>query len=602
VAEAHEEAGRIVTDGHDLVVTENPSQTTGEDGSEQVAARWRPWTVVPVVLPKWVRYVLIVGVVIGIALGAFLRIWALGREPVNADEAVVGLMAHEILHGHFSAFYWGQNYGGAEPYVVALVFALVGQSAFSLGLTPVLLAAIAAILTWRIGRRLFTPQIAIAAGLVAWVWPEVFIWQSTLEYGFRFAVLDVGLGAVLCTLDLLSRPPGLRRRIDATAIGLLLGVGWWASPEIAYFAIPIIFIILVDLVRRRLLVTVTEFALALVTFVVGALPWIVANIASGAASLHSGPQPDPSFTSHLETLRQHVVPIYLGLALPVSGRFVVPHELGRLLEVVALVLALAICAALVVFKRGIVVVAMVVIFPVVFAASPATWFWQDGRYAINIVPADALLAAAGTDALVDAIARRRRVGIRVDSGVARALALTLIVVLAGVVTVVDARLIAPFRPGSPTGPSATWTSWHTDATGYASTLSNELVTAGIHDVISGYWVATSLTFVSNGTVTASDVRYDRRPEYLAQIERAHFAYLFVRPTRAAAVANVVGSTLLDPGCAVASDRCLTSGTLLTFLARRGIAARVIEIGDFEVVRPATWVSPDAVFRFAGIPR
>ena len=54
---------------------------------------------------------------------------------------MAGLMARNILNGHFQAFFWGQGYGGLEPYFVAIVFAIFGQSALSLGLTPVILTA-----------------------------------------------------------------------------------------------------------------------------------------------------------------------------------------------------------------------------------------------------------------------------------------------------------------------------------------------------------------------------------------------------------------------------------------------------------------------------
>src|SRR5665213_1722445 len=57
-----------------------------------------------------------VAVVVLAIMGLGIRVWALGRHAINADQAVVGLMAEQILHGHFSAFYWGQSYGGGEPY------------------------------------------------------------------------------------------------------------------------------------------------------------------------------------------------------------------------------------------------------------------------------------------------------------------------------------------------------------------------------------------------------------------------------------------------------------------------------------------------------
>ena len=182
------------------------------------------------------RIVLGALVAAGMLAGVFLRLWALGRQPVSSDVAVVGLMAHEILRGHFSAFYWGQHYGGGEPYVVALLFAIFGQSSFTLDLTTVVLDAVATVLIWRIGRRLFTPGAGIAAALLFWVWPEVYIWQSTVEYGFRFLALVCGLACLLAALRL-SAPPEVEPPAGAlwwALLGLSVGVGWWCTPEILY--------------------------------------------------------------------------------------------------------------------------------------------------------------------------------------------------------------------------------------------------------------------------------------------------------------------------------------------------------------------------------
>ena len=100
------------------------------------------------------RTVIVVTVAIAVVAGSLLRSWYLFHAPSTSDEAVVGLMANAILHGHFSAFYWGQAYGGAEPYAVAGMFALFGHSDLVLRLTPVLLFGGAALLTWRATLRL----------------------------------------------------------------------------------------------------------------------------------------------------------------------------------------------------------------------------------------------------------------------------------------------------------------------------------------------------------------------------------------------------------------------------------------------------------------
>src|SRR5439155_5825599 len=48
---------------------------------------------------------------------------------LDADEAVLGLMARHILHGHFPIFFYGQNYlGSIEAFWTAVLFALFGAT------------------------------------------------------------------------------------------------------------------------------------------------------------------------------------------------------------------------------------------------------------------------------------------------------------------------------------------------------------------------------------------------------------------------------------------------------------------------------------------
>ena len=48
--------------------------------------------------------------------------------PIWGDEAIVGIMARAIDGGHFTAFYWGQHYGGLESYLVAASLKIGGAA------------------------------------------------------------------------------------------------------------------------------------------------------------------------------------------------------------------------------------------------------------------------------------------------------------------------------------------------------------------------------------------------------------------------------------------------------------------------------------------
>ena len=103
---------------------------------------------------------LVVGLVIAaLAAGTLFRVWFLFHEGVGADEATIGLMARAITHGHFSAFFWGQDYGGAEAYVVSLGFFVAGASIWVIKGTAIALFAVSALLTYFLTRRLTRSKI-----------------------------------------------------------------------------------------------------------------------------------------------------------------------------------------------------------------------------------------------------------------------------------------------------------------------------------------------------------------------------------------------------------------------------------------------------------
>ena len=124
-------------------------------------------------------------VVLAGAYGVLLRVWLLAHMSLFGDEAVVGLMGRGILAGHFDAFYWGQHYGGAEPYVVAAVLGPINGGPMGLNATPAVLAAAAAVLVFfvlRTGRA--NRRLAAVGAAMVWVWPYAAVWNSVREIGF----------------------------------------------------------------------------------------------------------------------------------------------------------------------------------------------------------------------------------------------------------------------------------------------------------------------------------------------------------------------------------------------------------------------------------
>ena len=395
-----------------------------------------------------------------------------------------------------------------------------------------ILDAIAALLVFALGRRLFSAAVGVVAAMLFWIWPEAVLWQSTIEYGFRFATLDCGLGASVIALRVAAGGeissasttprPALRRRrrIDLAALGLLLGLGFWCSPEIAYFAIPIAFVLGFRLIRRRLRLGFGGLVLVAAAMVVGGLPWIWANLWSNFSSFHPATQPHPQFSEHFQVFQRHALPIALGLQLHGDGAWIGGATFGRIMEVIAVVGAVLFLAWCLFEQKGRLSSSSF--------ASPFrcctlslalfTWYLvRHGRYVLY----------TATDA-GDLVGRRRGRG---SSGTFRCLpargsereflAFPVVVVLALALTLLGAYRLGPFRPDHVAGtPAATWTSVQSNPNDFEVTLADDLKRVGATQVFAGYWLAYPLTFVSGGSVTATDLLFARNPAYLREVSRA----------------------------------------------------------------------------------
>ncbi len=338
---------------------------------------------------------LVVAIVIAGLVGLAVRLWFLGNAPINSDEATVGLMAHEILHGHNSAFYWGQDYGGVEPYVVASLMAVFGQSALTLTATPALLSLAGALLVWRIGIRLFPTMAAVCAAALTWVWSESSLWNSTRELGLHQVCLVLGLVAMLWSLRIIQRirSSGVDRILDWAVFGGAIGLGFWASPEIVYFAVPSAIVAMLALRGRTVVEVLARVGVSAGIAVIGALPWLVATLKGGGSTFPASPVPYPS---RLATFFSHVLPMTLGLRIEGAGAWEGSAAVGMVLYgvlLVALVSAVVIVALRT--RDGLVLALTVVLFPFLYAAFPTSWFWNDGRYAIGVGPIVSLVLIGG---------------------------------------------------------------------------------------------------------------------------------------------------------------------------------------------------------------
>jgi 4-amino-4-deoxy-L-arabinose transferase-like glycosyltransferase len=328
-------------------------------------------------------------------VGIGLRIWAwlIPQGALDADEAVVGLLSRSILHGSLPAFFPGQGYGGTqEEWLSAPLVGVFGMQTWAIRLPVIVLWAVAALLVWRIGLRVLDPFRAAVAGVLFWVWPTYFVWKSERAHGFYGSELVLGLLVLLLVLRLDER---ITRR-DLALLGLALGCGLWSSPQVAIVALPA----LGRLVWRHREV-VRGAAVVVAGAVVGALPWLIANVRHGWPSLHPGPNEGP-WSEHVHNLVVATLPQALGLRLAWSFEW-----LGTPFIALALYALLAVGFLWLLWKRpaGLTpLLLVVVLFPIFYFVSPYTWLQSEPRYLTLVVPLFVLLLAYAASSVVRAAA------------------------------------------------------------------------------------------------------------------------------------------------------------------------------------------------------
>ena len=543
------------------------------------SARWLPWVLVALA---------------GI-YGALVRLCLLAHLPLFGDEAVVGLMARGILNGRLDAFYWGQSYGGAEPYVVAAVLGPFNGGPMGLNGTPAILAAAASFLAYGALRTSATSRRLAALGAaMVWVWPYAATWNSVREIGFRGATLCCGLLLVLCCLRVHRDRAGPATRV---LLGLAAGAGWWASPEIVYFALPAVVLLVAGWDRlfqpRRWSAPwrITPLLLTVGGAVVGALPWLYANVRSSSSSFHLGTPPPAGFgyPTRLSIFVHHVLPSQLGLRGVPGGAWVGGDTVGHAVFAVALVLLALLLvrvvwaarlgrAAAPLLAAGVAVVA----FPFLYALFPTSWYWADGRYGVYLPPLLVLLAvwslpsalptaANAPTTRVGSHARHRR------PAVGAALALAGTGLAFGAVSTVA---VAHESASVPTHPTAFFTAW-SDPNHATRQVIRTLVAHHIRTAYGDYWTAYVLDFLAPDAVTISPSPLDpRRSVGLARAvadSRAP-AWLFFAPGQEAAAGYAFSNPEPGPGG-------YTQGAFVAYLTAHGDGYHVVRLGVLDAVVP-----------------
>ena len=546
----------------------------------------------------------IVIVVVALAgiFGALERLWLLFHLPLFGDEAVVGLMVRQIDRGQFPTFYWGQQYGGVEPYVAALVGHVV-PGPIGLNATASLLALVAAVMVGLVvqetsGNR----RAALLAGALAWVWPYVVVWNSTRELGFHFVTLALGLALLYFAVRVCR---GHQGPMTLLALGACAGIGWWSSPEIAYFALPA-GVVLVGSWRRwtdgwSARVDPWPMTLFGIGVVAGALPWLVTNVHTGFASLSqsSAPTGTTTYGGRLVVFVEKVLPTELGLRTLGTGRWVGGRLLGHLLYGVSLVvLTGCILVAGLAIRRGrrslplFAAAVGVAAFPFVFAANPGSGFWLDGRYGVDFSFLVAMLALSVLVEVSASRSGRRLTTGAVHFGVARSrasrVATRRVVAVGSTAVAVAALLTAVAAQGTSGTPIASVTGFFSgwqNPNAAVDQVTRSMEAAGIRFAYSDYWISYTLDDVDPSLVVSPSPLDPVRSKSiaLAVAGARHPAWLFFATGKEAAA----GTAFSNPETGPAG---YSESAFVSMITRESIGYHVVHLGVLDAVVPDRPVS------------
>src|SRR5919202_114499 len=168
-----------------------------------------------------------IGLAVALVIGLAVRLAVIASPlgEIDADEAVVGLMARHIAFlGERPVFYWGQPYlGSLEAFTAAPLFVLFNSSTVLLKLVPTAYSLGFVWLSGLLARQLFGDGVGLATAAYLAIPPSMWAVWSTKARGGYAELLFLGEALLLASLALArSRSPRL-----ALLWGILAGLTFW---------------------------------------------------------------------------------------------------------------------------------------------------------------------------------------------------------------------------------------------------------------------------------------------------------------------------------------------------------------------------------------
>lgn len=155
------------------------------------------------------------------------------RVPFSSDQAVVGLMARDILAGvEHPIFYYGSTYAGTlESHILAVAFAVFGPTTTVYRGVMAVFVCLTAAGVFATTRRFFGRGASAIAGAYLALPPFFFVYRGLTSDGAYASAALVSVGVVAGALwqDERTRTGG-RTAAPLAVLGFAAGVGFWVTP------------------------------------------------------------------------------------------------------------------------------------------------------------------------------------------------------------------------------------------------------------------------------------------------------------------------------------------------------------------------------------
>jgi hypothetical protein len=230
-------------------------------------------------------------------LAAGLRFWVLRQAHfvLDGDEAVTGIMArHLFTHGERAIFFYGQPYMAPTDAWIAAPFLALGGGSGWVKAGPFLWSVALVALNGILARRLFhSTRAGWLAMLITALPPLYFLVNGLRALGSFGLTLILGNLLLLLAHRLVFDPRPLtprRERLLWGALGLLTGFGFYAFWLVGFYCVPVFFYLFLKdktFFKRR------TFALFVLGFILGSLPFWGYNLAHQGATFHYFFDPHP---------------------------------------------------------------------------------------------------------------------------------------------------------------------------------------------------------------------------------------------------------------------------------------------------------------------